>query len=85
MRVLHFKRGLSMSNQGSGGNVIAAICNIFIPGLGQLVQGRILPAIIFAIICFGGYALWFFVVPGILAGLCHLWSIIDAARYKSSE
>jgi len=36
-----------MSGQGSGGNVIAAICNIFFPGLGQLVQGRILPAILF--------------------------------------
>ena len=36
-----------MSDQGSGGNVLAAICNIFIPGLGQLVQGRILAAILF--------------------------------------
>jgi len=74
-----------MSGQGSGGNVIAAICNIFIPGLGQLVQGRILPAIIFAIVCFGGYALFFLVIPAIIAGLCQIWSIIDAARYKSTE
>jgi TM2 domain-containing membrane protein YozV len=36
-----------MSEQGSGGNVLAAICSFFIPGLGQLVQGRILAAIIF--------------------------------------
>ncbi len=36
-----------MAGQGSGGNVIAAICNIFFPGLGQLVQGRVLPAILF--------------------------------------
>ena len=35
-----------MSGQGSGGNVIAALCNIFIPGLGQLVQGRILSALL---------------------------------------
>jgi len=28
-----------MGQQGSGGNVIAAICSIFIPGLGQLVKG----------------------------------------------
>ena len=27
-----------MAGQGSGGNVIAAICNFFIPGLGHLVQ-----------------------------------------------
>ncbi|GEA12836.1 hypothetical protein KUL49_32110 [Alteromonas sp. KUL49] len=36
-----------MAGQGSGGNVIAAICNFFIPGLGHLVQGRILAAILF--------------------------------------
>jgi TM2 domain-containing membrane protein YozV len=74
-----------MSGQGSAGNIIAAICNIFFPGLGQLVQGRIIPAIIFAIICVGGYALWWLVVPAIIAGLCHLWSIIDAATYKSTD
>ena len=39
-----------MSGQGSGGNVIAAICNFFIPGLGQFVQGRILAAIIFFVL-----------------------------------
>ena len=38
-----------MSGQGSGGNVIAALCNVFFPGLGQLVQGRILAALLFAI------------------------------------
>lgn len=74
-----------MAGQGSTGNVIAAICNVFFPGLGQLVQGRILPAIIFAIICVGGYALWWLVIPAIIAGLLHLWSIIDAATYKSSD
>ena len=36
-----------MTQQGSGGNVLAAICSFFIPGLGQLVQGRIIPAILF--------------------------------------
>ena len=28
-----------MAGQGSSGNVIAAVCSFFIPGLGQLVQG----------------------------------------------
>jgi len=74
-----------MSSQGSGGNVLAAICNIFFPGLGQLVQGRILSALIFAIVCIGGYALWWLVIPAIIAALFHLWSIIDAARYKATE
>ena len=36
-----------MSNaQGSAGNVIAAICSVFIPGRGQLVQGRLVSAIL---------------------------------------
>ena len=72
-----------MAGQGSGGNVIAAICNIFFPGLGQLVQGRILAALIFAIIVFGGYALWFLVVPPVIGAVVHLWSIIDAAKYTN--
>ena len=73
-----------MSGQGSAGNIIAAICNVFFPGLGQLVQGRIIPAIIFAIICIAGYAFWWLIFPAIIAGLFHLWSIIDAATFKSN-
>lgn len=33
------------AGRGSTGNIIAAVCSFFIPGLGQLVQGRILWAI----------------------------------------
>lgn len=73
-----------MAGQGSGGNVIAAICNIFFPGLGQLVQGRIMMALIFAIVCVGGYALWWMVVPAVIAAVFHIWSIIDAAKYNSN-
>ncbi len=72
-----------MASQGSAGNIIAAICNIFFPGLGQLVQGRLLPAIIFAIVCVGGYALWYLIIPAIIAGIFQLWAIIDAATYKN--
>lgn len=61
--------------QGSAGNVIAAVCSFFVPGLGQLVQGRLLAAIVqFCLAAF----LWFF----LLGWLVHLWSIIDAARWK---
>jgi TM2 domain-containing membrane protein YozV len=74
-----------MAKQGSTGNVISAICNIFFPGLGQLVQGRILPAIIFAIVCVGGYALMWLIIPAIIAAIFHLWSIIDAATYKNID
>ena len=34
------------NGQGSTGNVIAALCSFFVPGLGQLLQGRLLLALI---------------------------------------
>lgn len=74
-----------MSGQGSGGNVIAAICNFFIPGLGQLVQGRILAAIIFFALVSVNYSL---AATGILFFMAffgfifHIWAIVDAARFK---
>jgi TM2 domain-containing membrane protein YozV len=49
-----------MSNgQGSAGNVIAALCSFFVPGLGQLLQGRILWALIwFFLACFAFVITW---------------------------
>ena len=63
--------------QGSAGNVIAAVSSFFIPGLGQLFQGRLLMAIFQ--FCLAGI-LWFF----LLGWLVHLWSIVDAALWKPS-
>jgi|TARA_B110000503_G_C6973617_1_gene340199 TM2 domain-containing membrane protein YozV len=74
-----------MATQISGGNVIAALCNIFFPGLGQLVQGRLLAALFFAIITFGGYALWWLIFPAVIAVIFHLWSIINAAKYQTFD
>lgn len=65
--------------QGSAGNVIAALCSFFIPGLGQLVQGRILKALFFFVVCGVGY---FLVFTWIIAAIVHLWAIIDAATFK---
>lgn len=65
-----------MSNgQGSAGNVIAAICSFFIPGLGQLVQGRLLMAVVHFVLA---AVLWFI----FLGWIIHLWSILDAALFK---
>jgi len=66
------------SGQGSGGNVLAAICSLFIPGLGQLVQGRLLMAILMFVLA---GALWFF----LLGWIIHLWSVIDAALFKAKS
>ena len=38
-----------MTAQGSTGNVLAAIASFFIPGLGQLVQGRALRGLVMLI------------------------------------
>jgi TM2 domain-containing membrane protein YozV len=61
--------------QGSSGNVLAAICSFFIPGLGQLVQGRLLLAIVMFVLA---AVLWIV----LLGWLIHLWSILDAALFK---
>jgi TM2 domain-containing membrane protein YozV len=63
------------AGQGSAGNVIAAICSFFIPGLGQLVQGRVLMAIVMFVLA---GLLWLV----LLGWIVHLWSIVDAALYK---
>lgn len=61
--------------QGSAGNIIAALCSFFVPGLGQLLQGRLLMAIVQFVLA---AVLWFF----LLGWLIHLWSILDAAMWK---
>jgi TM2 domain-containing membrane protein YozV len=72
-----------MSGQGSGGNVLAALCSLFIPGLGQLLQGRLLAAILFFVITVVGYAMWWLIIPAIIGAIAHLFAILDAARFRS--
>lgn len=63
------------TGQGSSGNVIAAVCSFFIPGLGQLVQGRLLKAIVMFVLAIALWIVW-------MGWIIHLWSILDAALYK---
>ena len=67
-----------MSGQGSGGNVLAALVSFFIPGLGQLLQGRVGIALIQFVLA---VILWFVFMGSVI----HLWSIIDAARWSPKE
>jgi TM2 domain-containing membrane protein YozV len=64
-----------MAGQGSTGNVIAALASFFIPGLGQLLQGRLIMAGIMFVLA---AALWVI----LLGWIIHLWSILDAALWK---
>lgn len=64
-----------MAGQGSTGNVIAAVCSFFVPGLGQLVQGRLGIAVVQFVLAI---VLWIF----LLGWVIHIWSILDAALWK---
>jgi TM2 domain-containing membrane protein YozV len=61
--------------QGSAGNVIAALASFFLPGLGQLCQGRPLIALLMFVLA---ALLWCV----LLGWIIHLWSILDAALYR---
>lgn len=67
-----------MAGQGSTGNVIAALASFFIPGLGQLIQGRLGMAIIMFVLA---ALLWII----LLGWIIHLWSILDAAMWKGAR
>lgn len=63
---------------GSAGNVIAALCSFLFPGLGQLVQGRVLAALLHFVLA---GALWL-ISFGFLGWLGHVISAVEAARWK---
>lgn len=63
------------TGQGSAGNVIAALASFFIPGLGQLLQGRPVMALIQFCLAAVLWLVW-------LGWIIHLWSILDAALFK---
>ena len=66
------------AGQGSTGNVIAALASCFIPGLGQLLQGRPLKGAFMFVLA---AVLWWV----LLGWIIHLWSILDAALWKPRE
>lgn len=74
-RCLSASYSIMSASPGSTGNVIAALASFFIPGLGQLLQGKLFRAIIMFVLA---AVLWYF----LLGWIIHLWSILDAALYK---
>jgi len=65
----------SVMEPGSAGNVIAALCSFFFPGLGQLVQGRPVKALVHFVLAI---LLWFV----FLGWIIHIWSTLEAAWYS---
>ena len=66
--------------QGSTGNVIAALASFVIPGLGQLMQGRVLAAIFYFLL---SGVIWV-VTLGFLGVLGHIVACLDAAVHKGN-
>lgn len=67
-----------MSGQGSTGNVIAALASFFVPGLGQLIQGRLGKALFMVILA----AVVWIVTFTTLSWVVHVWAALDAALWK---
>ena len=76
-----------MSNgQGSTGNVIAALCSLFVPGLGQLLQGRILWALTwFILACVAGAVTWLLTIGLLPFGwlLVSVLACVHAAMFRA--
>lgn len=73
------------SGRGSTGNVIAAVCSFFVPGLGQLVQGRLLWALFWFGLAVLMAVLTFVLTLGFAPfgwGLVSLVSCIHAALHR---
>lgn len=69
---------MSSPGRGSTGNVIAALCSFVAPGLGQLVQGRLIVALIHFILAIVIWVISF----GYLGFIMHIWSAASAALYR---
>ncbi len=63
-----------MTGQGSAGNVLAAFASLLVPGLGQLLQGRLAMAVFQFALAIVFWLFW-------LGWIIHLWSVLDAARF----
>ena len=65
------------TGRGSAGNVIAGIASLIIPGLGQLVQGRIFAALFLFVLAFVVHVISF----GTLGGVIHIIAAVHAGVY----
>lgn len=73
------------TGQGSAGNIIAALCSLFIPGLGQLVQGRLFSALgWFGFACLGFALTWLITLSTFPFGwfVVSVFACINAALYR---
>lgn len=67
-----------MAGQGSTGNVIAGLASFFVPGLGQLIQGRLL----MAIVMFVAAGVVWLITFTTLGWVVNVWAALDAALWR---
>jgi hypothetical protein len=77
--------------RGGAGNVLAALASCFVPGLGQLVQGRVLSAVAWGLMAIVAW-IAAIVVGAVTMGLglllipgYHLFCVYDAATWSPSR
>jgi TM2 domain-containing membrane protein YozV len=70
-----------LGGRGSGGNVVAALASLFLPGLGQLTQGRITSAVLQFLLAGVLWILSF----GLLGWVGHVLACLDAALWTGSR
>jgi TM2 domain-containing membrane protein YozV len=69
------------NGRGSTGNVIAGIASFLIPGLGQLIQGRLFAALFMFLLAGALHLLTF----GMLGWLGHVIAALHAAVYNPRD
>jgi TM2 domain-containing membrane protein YozV len=69
------------NGRGSTGNVIAGIASFLIPGLGQLIQGRLFAALFMFLLAGALHLLTF----GMLGWLGHVIAALHAAVYDPRD
>ena len=69
------------TSQGSAGNVIAALASFLFPGLGQLLQGRLLAAFLFFITA----GIVWLISFGTMGWLIHIWACVDGAVWDGAK
>ena len=74
------------NGQGSAGNVIAALCSLVVPGMGQLIQGRLGAAFAwFLLACLAFVVTWLLTLSLLPFGwfVVSVFSCINAALYRA--
>ncbi|MBV9391975.1 MAG: hypothetical protein JOY96_08805 [Verrucomicrobia bacterium] len=68
----------SFEGRGTLGNVLAALASFFLPGLGQLAQGRVTAALFYFVLT---SCLWI-VTFGFFGWIGHFLACLDAALWE---